>query len=308
MKSLREYIDLMATLDQKQPGEEGAIGAAIGGGLGGIAGSALGPLGIVGGAAAGAALGSKAGDFLSDIFDTGSKTQSKFVPVANDPASPTGFSNASTGANVEPPKKGFSTKVKQAVGMKVDDLGVPENGYKKHAEMIFTANTSLKPGGGEFADNLKTVEQARMKKAGWPVTVRGTWDFNGAALALMERDQYFAGNWFDFSQLGADGPSDAQFYQTVGYNIAGHQASTAHTKFGGAHANVEKYIASGGQEVIKAEVTQLVAFTKPDGDPGLHLMMVQFLGPIDAWSKGGQKALINLANSVDMQGLKPIKG
>jgi hypothetical protein len=298
----------MATLDQKQPIEEGAIGAAIGGGLGGLAGSALGPLGIVGGAAAGAALGSKAGDFLSNILNPSSLTSTSNVAVKKDSSSSTGFANATTGEPVIPSKKGFFSSTK-ADDADVDDLGNAAGSYSRYPQMIFSASTSLTSGGGEFAKLLTQVEQDRMDTWGAPITVRGTWDFNGAALSVMERDQGFQDKWYDWSALATAGPSDERFYNKIGYKLdGGVNASSTRTQLGGAATYVENYKTSQGQAVVKSEITQLIAFTQPSGKPGMHLLMVQFLGPTEVWQNGGKAALKDLANSITLKGVKQLKG
>jgi hypothetical protein len=309
MKSLREYIDLVNSLDQKPAVQEGAIGAAIGGGLGGIAGSALGPLGIVGGAAAGAALGSKAGDFLSNIFDTGSQTYTPNVAVKKDSSSPTGFVNATTGDAITPPVKGFMTKVKQAAGMKVDDLGVPENGYKKYPPMIFSPTTNLKPTDSPLAGIMKQAQDTRMKSYGFPCTSLGTWDYKGAVLGLWERDQYMDGMWDDFGTLGGIAGDLQPFFKPFGYTASGSDHFTSSNKFGGSAGGITKFNTKEGQEVIFGETFQKVAIVLPSGDPGQHLLCAQFLGPIDIWIKGGgQQALKEMFNSVELKGVKQLKG
>jgi hypothetical protein len=311
MKSLREYIDLVNSLDQKQPVNEGAIGAVIGGGLGGIAGSALGPLGIVGGAAAGAALGSKAGDFISGLVDGGSRMPATNASISKDPSSPTGFTQSDTGSAVTPPKKGFMTSVKQAAGMDVDDLGVKMNGYKKYPPMIFSPTTSLKPSSSPLADIMKQAEDIRMKTYGFPCTCLGTWDYKGAVLGLFERDQYMDGAWADYATIGGI-PGDLQpFFKSFGYTTSGQGdiPFTSSNKFGGSAGGITKFNTKEGQEVILGETFQKVAIVLPNGDPGQHLLCAQFLGPIDIWIKGGgQAALKEIFNSVELKGVKQLKG
>ena len=305
MKSLREYIDLMNSLDQKQPVNEGAVGAAIGGGLGGIAGSALGPLGIVGGAAAGAALGSKAGDFLANIFDKGSQTYTPNVAISKDKNIPTGFVNATTGDAIKPPEKGFGTKVKQALGSDVDDLGVAKNGYKKYPEMVFNASSSLKPG-GKYAEIIQQVTEKRGKDCGLPVTIRGTWDYQGATLVLHERDQWMQGFWADMATTPGGG-NIYHLFAPLGWKGVGHSESLVNTKFGNANGHAEKYDTADGPMVVY-ETTQMVPLKLPDGQPGMHMLSVTFCGPETVWGTGARKAVVDLINSITLNGVTQLKG
>ena len=305
MKSLREYIDLVNSLDQKPAVQEGAIGAAIGGGLGGIAGAALGPLGIVGGAAAGAALGSKAGDFLANIFDKGSQTYTPNVAVKKDSLSPTGFVNATTGDQITPHEKGFGTKVKQALGSDVDDLGVAKNGYKKYPEMVFDASSSLKPGGA-YAEIIQQVTEKRGKDTGLPVTIRGTWDYQGATLVLVERDQWMQGFWADMATTPGGG-NTYHLFAPLGWKGVATSDSLVNTKFGTANGHAEKYDTAQGSMVVY-ETTQMVPLKLPTGQPGMHMLSVTFCGPESTWGTGARKAVIDLINSITLKGVTQLKG
>jgi len=301
--------DIRSLINRLDAIEEGAVGAAIGGGLGGLAGSALGPIGTVGGAAAGAALGSKVGDFVSGLFNSGSRIHAPDVNIAKDSSSPTGFTHSDTGNPVSPPKKGFVTSVKQALGSDVDDLGVKRDGYKKYPPMIFVPTTKLKPSDSPLADIMKHAEDIRMKKYGFPCTSLGTWDYKDAVLGLWERDQYMDGAWADFATIGGIAGDLQPFFKFAGYTARGDSIFTSSNKFGGSAGGITKFDTREGEQVIFAETFQKVAIELPNGDPGQHLLCAQFLGPIDTWTKGGgQRALKEMFNSVDLKGVKQLKG
>jgi len=287
--------DIRSLINRLDAIEEGAIGAAIGGGLGSL----------VGQRDAGAKMGSDLGDFVSNLFNKSDRTHTQDAPVNKDSNSPTGYVHASTGDAVKPPQKGFMTTVKQALGSDVDNLGVPKNGYKKYPQMIFDVNTSLKTG-GEYADIIIKTEAQRGKNCGWPVIVRSTYDYKGATLALIERDQWMQGFWDDMANTPGFG-DNAKLFAPFGWKLIAHSDGITSNKFGNANAHAEKYNTDEGV-MVAFETTQIVPFTSPTGQPSMHLLGVEFVGPEDTWNEGARRAIKDLINSIDLKGVKQLKG
>jgi len=304
MKTLREYIDLVNTLDQKRPVQEGAIGAAIGGGLGGVAGSALGPLGIVGGAAAGAALGSKAGDLMSKLFNhKDDDTDFDDGPVNQDSNSPTGYVTGS-GQVVQPPAGGLKPQPSRSPGDS-DANGVPDGGYKSYSPSIFSVKTAL-PTGGDYGEKIKRAMAIRSSWLGQSIKVLGTWDYKGASVAVAEYDAPRK-HWVDTSELGGTGDT-REDWEPLGYKFLGSKRFDTSNKFGNCIGNAEHYKAGiMGSDIMVIETTQLVAFSQPTGTPGMHYLKSVFCGPSQVWKSGGLNALQDLVNSIDLKGVEQLK-
>jgi hypothetical protein len=296
--------DIRSLINRLDAIEEGAIGAAIGGGLGGLAGSALGPIGTAGGAAAGAALGSKVGDYLSSIFNHRDSSIDTNHPVVKDTSSPTGFSSGVTGDNVHPPEQGFKNKDNKTDGGKVDALGVPDGGYSAYPQMIFSPSPNLKEG-GEYTYQIQKAEEGR-RRSGNVLKILGTYRFNDATLAVFEKDQPLK-HWVDLGAVGGVGDS-REDWEPQGYKFVGSQMFSSTNKFGDCLGQAEKYKGSMlKSDIVVAATWQLVAFTKPDGNPGIHCLGVEYVGPEQLWSSRGVKALTDLVNSIDLKGVEQLK-
>jgi hypothetical protein len=278
---LREHIDLVRRVD------EGLASAA---------------LGAVGGALAATGLSSWF-NRKDTTPDKSSSSGSKFGGSSDD----IDIGDADIKSSTKSLSQG-ARGVDSVASLNVDRLGYSAADYQAQDIVPVKANLGLPQGSGNYDRALRAMEKYREQFMDTPVTMLGTWGYNGASLGYWTNN----GNHqkaYDVGSFGAVEDSYDPLFAKLGLKRSGKMnIPLTPNQFGGAY-NAAHILSkpNSSKQLVYAETFQIVPFRTEKG-PGLRTMSTCFLGPKSVWDSGGQEQLQALFSSFELaNGAKPLE-
>jgi hypothetical protein len=278
---LREHIDLVRGIDE------------------GLASAALGAIG-----------GALAATGLSSWFNRKDTTPDK-------PSSSGSKSSGSSSddidigdTDIKSPTKSLSQGARDVdplASVNVDRLGYSPADYQAQDIVPVKASLGLPQGTGNYDRGLRAIEKYREQYMATPVTMLGTWNYNGASLGLWTNNNNYQ-KAFEVGSLAAADDDYSPLFAKFGLKTSGKMTiPLSPNRFGGAYNSAHLLSKPNGRDLIYAETWQIVPFRTEKG-PGLRAMNTCFLGPKSVWDDGGRDQFQALFSSFELDnGARPLE-